>query len=92
MKKTLAIILVLSFLFVGSAFADEPAEQANGGYRIALSNSFAGNAWRAMMLNSFNAYCKNLEEQGILSEYYYSSSGTDAEAQINEIRNMISQG
>lgn len=60
--------------------------------RVALSNSYIGNSWRAQMVNSFNGYCKWLQEQGIIEEYYSSSCGNDSDAQINEISNMISSG
>lgn len=60
--------------------------------RVALSNSYIGNSWRAQMVNSFNGYCKWLQEQGIIKEYYSSSCGNDSDAQINEISNMISSG
>ncbi|PWA11825.1 hypothetical protein DCC39_09305 [Pueribacillus theae] len=62
------------------------------GYKIALSNSFAGNSWRSQMLNVFDAYAQKKKDAGEIDEFYSSSSGNDPQAQINEIRNMISQG
>jgi ribose transport system substrate-binding protein len=44
------------------------------------------------MVNTFNAYAQVLKDNGVIAEYYSSSAGQDPEAQINEIRNMISQG
>lgn len=72
----------------------EDEQEASGqtkGLRVALSNSFSGNAWRSQTIKIFNAYCEQLVEQGVLSEYYASSAGDDAQNQINELRNMISQ-
>lgn len=63
-----------------------------GEWKIALSNSYIGNAWRSQMVNTFTAYAENLKEAGVISDYYASSSGQDPEAQINEIRNMMSEG
>ena len=61
-------------------------------YKIAFSNSYVGNAWRTAAINIFNAYCSNLKEQGLIGDYYSSSAGDDVQAQINEIRNMMSEG
>ena len=63
-----------------------------GQWKIALSNSYIGNAWRSQMVNTFTSYAENLKEAGVISDYYASSSGQDPEAQINEIRNMMSEG
>lgn len=74
---------------------DEAAGAQEGqatGVKVALSNSFSGNAWRAQTIKIFNSYCSRLAEEGVISEYYASSAGDDAQNQINEIRNMISQG
>ena len=51
-----------------------------------------GNAWRTAAVNIFDAYTNSLKEQGVLSEAYSSSAGQDVQAQINEIRNMMSEG
>lgn len=71
------------------------ASTSGGGkkaYKIALSNSFTGNSWRSEMLNIANAYAKKKKESGEIAEFYASSSGNEPQAQINEIRNMISKG
>lgn len=73
-------------------FTDTPDQLPKGQWKIALSNSLIGNAWRSQMVNTFNAYAKALKDNGVIAEYYSSSAGQDPEAQINEIRNMISQG
>ena len=63
-----------------------------GGWRIAFSNSYVGNAWRTAAVNIFDAYTADLVEQGVIAEAYSSSAGQDVQAQINEIRNMMSEG
>ena len=75
----------------GEEAAEEQTGQATG-VRVALSNSFPGNAWRSQTIKIFNSYCEQLEAEGVISEYYASSAGDDAQNQINELRNMISQG
>lgn len=67
--------------------AGEEAE----GLKVALSNSILTNAWRIQMIKIFEKYCEDLKEQGIVSEYYATSSGDDAQAQINEIKNLIAE-
>ncbi|WP_434309687.1 substrate-binding domain-containing protein [Hominifimenecus sp. rT4P-3] len=59
--------------------------------KVALSNSILTNAWRIQMVKIFETYCEQLKEQGVVSEYYATSSGDDAQAQINEIRNLIAE-
>jgi ribose transport system substrate-binding protein len=61
-------------------------------FKVALSNSFTGNSWRSQMVKIFEAYAKKKKDAGEISEYFSSSSGNDPQAQINEIRNMISKG
>lgn len=64
----------------------------NGRLQDAFSNSYVGNAWRTAAVNIFDAYTADLVEQGVLSKAYSSSAGDDVQAQINEIRNMMSEG
>lgn len=59
--------------------------------KVALSNSILTNAWRIQMVKIFETYCEQLKEQGVVSEYYATSSGDDAQAQINEIKNLIAE-
>ena len=70
----------------------EDAGGETGGWRIAFSNSYVGNAWRTAAVNIFDAYTEDLVEQGVIAEAYSSSAGQDVQAQINEIRNMMSEG
>ena len=39
-----------------------------GGYKIAFSNSYVGNAWRTASVNIFDAYTADLVDQGVLSK------------------------
>ena len=61
-------------------------------WKIALSNSYIGNSWRSEMVKIFQSYAAQKKADGEISSYFVSSSGNDPQAQINEIRNMISQG
>ncbi|MHC1772994.1 MAG: substrate-binding domain-containing protein [Flexilinea sp.] len=98
MKKLVTVLLVGAILFAFAAFGFASEAEAAGanaeatGLMVAMSNSFAGNAWRAQTIKIFDAYAQQLKEKGIISKYYASSAGDDAQNQINEIRNMISQG
>lgn len=75
----------------GVALAIQEHAGSAQGLKVALSNSILTNAWRIQMIKIFEAYCRQLQEQGVVSEYYATSSGDDAQAQINEIRNLIAE-
>ncbi|WHH60372.1 substrate-binding domain-containing protein [Petroclostridium sp. X23] len=62
------------------------------GFKIAFSNSYVGNSWRSESVKIFDSYAEQLKQAGEVSEYYSSSSGNDPQAQINEIRNLMSKG
>lgn len=75
--------------------ADAKAEETSAsdeGFKIAFSNSYVGNPWRTATVNIFDAYTEDLVADGTIAEAYSSSAGNDVQAQINEIRNMMSEG
>ena len=104
MKKWLSGLLAASMLLslcacgAGGDSGEQPSGSTPGGteesegYKIALSNSYVGNAWRTAAVNIFDAYTEDLVEQGVIAKAYSSSAGDDVQAQINEIRNMMSEG
>jgi ribose transport system substrate-binding protein len=98
-KKWVSIVLVtVALVFMascsrGSSQTAAPAAgDAKKAYKVAFSNSYVGNAWRTGCVNIFNAYTSRLVREGVLSKAYCSSAGDDVQAQINEIRNMMSEG
>jgi ribose transport system substrate-binding protein len=95
MKKVLGMVFILA-LVSGTLFGAGNKEASKSadkeGYKIAFSNSYVGNAWRTASVNIFDAYTDKLVEQGVIAEAYSSSAGNDVQAQINEIRNMMSEG
>ena len=76
----------------GSSSQGGSAGKGDQGFKIALSNSYVGNSWRAESVKIFEAYAQQKKDEGLISEYYSSSAGNDPQAQINEIRNMMSSG
>jgi ribose transport system substrate-binding protein len=92
------ILLTLVFAVSCSQGSSQTAPQSSAGpeakkaYKIAFSNSYVGNAWRTACVNIFNAYTNRLVKEGVLAKAYCSSAGNDVQAQINEIRNMMSEG
>jgi ribose transport system substrate-binding protein len=94
--KKLPVIFLSMFLFVMVTCSIQNTQNAvqakNQPIKIAFSNSYVGNAWRSETVKVFNSYCEMLKGKGVISQYYSSSSGNDPQAQINEIRNMMSQG
>ena len=97
MKKKMRVVvflMIMSLLFGGYIFASggQESDSDEGGIKIAFSNSYVGNSWRSECVKIFDSYCKKLLEEGKIEKYYSSSSGNDPQAQINEIRNMMSMG
>jgi len=67
-----------------------PAKKAP--FKIGISNSFIGNAWRTQMIQMATAYGNSTEGKSLISELTIISSGQDVEAQIAAIDNMIAKG
>lgn len=63
-----------------------------GPYKIGISNSFIGNAWRTQMIQMAKAYAETPEIKAMIKELTVVSSGQDVEAQIAQMDNMIAQG
>jgi ribose transport system substrate-binding protein len=59
-------------------------------YHIALSNSYIGNQWRVQMVNLTKAYARKYYADKV--KLTVVNSGTDVQAQIAAIDDMISQG
>jgi len=93
MKKILLVLCAVAVLFGAvSCSKKEAAKSEKRGFKIAFSNSYVGNEWRTACVNIFNAYTARLIREGVIEAAYSSSAGNDVQAQINEIRNMMSQG
>jgi len=63
-----------------------------GPFKIGISNSFIGNAWRTQMIQMAKAYAATPDVKALISELTVVSSGQDVEAQIAQMDNMIAQG
>ncbi len=61
-------------------------------FKIGISNSFIGNAWRTQMIQMATAYGNSASGKALISELTIVSSGQDVEAQIAAIDNMIAKG
>jgi ABC-type sugar transport system substrate-binding protein len=62
-------LAVLMLAMMSCSKKAAPVQSAAGGekaYKIAFSNSYAGNAWRTASVNIFNAYSNRLIKEGIL--------------------------
>jgi ribose transport system substrate-binding protein len=94
--KRLALVVIAFLalatmaLYAGGATETKGAKKTS--FKIALSNSYIGNTARAEQVKIFESYTKKLQQSGVVSDSFSSSSGTDPQAQINEIRNMMSKG
>ena len=65
------------------------ASAADKVYNIALSNSYIGNQWRVQMVNLTKAYAAKYYKGKV--KLTVVNSGTDVQAQIAAIDDMISQ-
>ncbi|MCC7449544.1 MAG: ABC transporter substrate-binding protein [Anaerolineae bacterium] len=63
-----------------------------GPFKIGISNSFIGNAWRTQMIQMAKAYAETPEIKAMIKELTVVSSGQDVEAQIAQMDNMIASG
>ena len=63
-----------------------------GPFKIGISNSFIGNAWRTQMIQMAKAYAEQPDIKPLIKELTVVSSGQDVEAQIAAMDNMIAQG
>jgi ribose transport system substrate-binding protein len=89
MYKSPPFRLVRSLAFVSAFLAAPAAHAENKTYHIALSNSYIGNQWRVQMVNILNAYVQKAYKDKV--KLTVVSSGTDVQAQIAAIDDMISQ-
>jgi len=80
--------------FVAAANNDKMVkfEAKKGPYRIGVSNSFIGNAWRTQMIQMAQAFVKTDAIAPLVDDLVVVSTGDDVEAQIAAIDNMISLG
>jgi len=61
-------------------------------YKIAVSNSFIGNAWRTEMIQMARAYVKQPHVAPLIKDFTLVSSGQDVATQIAQMDNMIASG
>jgi len=61
-------------------------------FKIGISNSFIGNAWRTQMIQMATAFGNSPDGKALISELTIVSSGQDVEAQIAAMDNMIAKG
>ena len=61
-------------------------------FKIGISNSFIGNAWRTQMIQMATAYGNSPDGKALISDLTIVSSGQDVEAQIAALDNMIAKG
>lgn len=83
-------VLVLSFSFALAGTGEEKREE--GDFIIGISNSLYGNIWREKMLDSMAEVAEYYMAKGMLKDTIVQQSGPDVQTQIQQIRNMISQG
>jgi ribose transport system substrate-binding protein len=95
MKRILILLIALA---VVGGFAFAAGEQEGGdadgvGYRIALSNDYAGNSWRQTMIKDWQRAAEIAIEAGIVSEApVFTTNESSAAEQAAQIQNLILEG
>jgi ribose transport system substrate-binding protein len=94
--KTLALAVGVGFALTPVLSAQAADGVANGdtsGKRIALSNNYAGNAWRQAMLQSWNEGAKEAVAKKLVREApAFTTAENQATEQAAQIQNLIVQG
>ncbi len=94
MKKMRFLCLALCvMLIVGMPFASGAlAENANKGFRVALSTAVWGNTWAAAYVKDFEEAAEAYKTAGVISEYQVVTSPSDLTKQINDCTALINKG
>ena len=91
MKVRAALALVACML--GSAAHAQVATGDTSQKKIALSNSFAGNAWRQSMLKSWNAIAQQaVSDKKIAAAPAFTTAENQVTEQAQQVQNLILQG
>jgi ribose transport system substrate-binding protein len=88
--RILALTLVFALLLTPSAFA--AGSKKKGKVIIGYSNSLYGNIWREKMVEDSMEVFKYYKGKGMVDKVIVTHSGMEVNTQIQQIRNMISQG
>ncbi len=94
MKRLLVILILVSLVF-SSVFSQgtTDSEGEKGGWRIALSNDYAGNSWRQTMIKDFEKAAAMAVEEGIIAEAtVFTTNESSAAEQAAQIQNLILEG
>jgi ribose transport system substrate-binding protein len=94
MKKLFVALLLITLVFsvVFAQGAKEPTTK-KGGWRIALSNDYAGNSWRQTMISDFEKVAKIALDQGLIAEAtVFTTNESSSAEQAAQIQNLILEG
>ncbi len=72
---------------------EAPAEEApavpEGGFVVAVSNSFITHSWRTQMVNNLQKAVEYYKGQGLVKEFLLQHSGADLDLQTTQFQNFI---
>lgn len=95
MKRLLIALLLVALVFstVFAQGAKESAPAKKSGWRIALSNDYAGNSWRQTMISDFEKVAKIALDKGLIAEAkVFTTNESSAAEQAAQIQNLILEG
>ena len=88
----IATCLLAGTALGAAAAADGAATGDTSDKKIALSNSNAGNAWRQLMLRTWDDAATKAIEDGVIAETKVVNANNSAPEQATQIENMILEG
>lgn len=62
-----------------------------GPYKVAFCSDNMGNSFRVQWVAEFENVCQELEEAGVISEYYVTNADGDVSKQISDMRDLITK-
>lgn len=94
MKRLIVVLLLISVVFsLGFAQGQKEADAGKKGWRIALSNDYAGNSWRQTMIKDFEKVGKIAMDKGLIAEAkVFTTNESSAAEQAAQIQNLILEG
>ena len=75
----------------GEAQGESSAEEESGGYKIAFTSNFYGNAWRTQYEQAVCARFEQYKEKGLVSDYTYVACNSDSTEQLNQLNSLLQE-
>jgi ribose transport system substrate-binding protein len=88
---TVALVSTLAACATGSGTSSTPGASKKGPFKIAVANGYTGNTWRTQFLADLSSAGNYYKQKGEISTFTVVSAGTDVNAQLSQISQLILQ-